>query len=52
MCFFIYCAIIIKGDFMHEVLDFDHQGRGIIKIDNKIVFVDNAIKGEIIEIET
>lgn len=36
---------------MYDVLDFDHQGRGIIKIDNKVTFVDGAIKGEVIEIE-
>lgn len=35
---------------MYEVIDLDHQGRGIIKIDNKIVFVENALKGELIDV--
>lgn len=35
---------------MHEVIDMDHLGRGIIKIDGKVVFVNGAITGDIIEV--
>jgi len=35
---------------MVEIKSFDHQGRGIGKIDNKVVFVKNALPGEIVEI--
>ena len=34
---------------MIEIIKLDHQGRGIGKINNKIVFVPNALPGEIIE---
>lgn len=36
---------------MIEILKLDHQGRGIGKLNNKIVFVPNTLPGEIIEIE-
>ena len=36
---------------MIEIIKLDHQGRGIGKINNKIVFVPNALPGEIIEIK-
>ena len=29
----------------------DHQGRGIGKIDNKIVFIDNALPNELVDVE-
>ena len=34
-----------------EVIDFDHQGRGIGKLNNKTVFINNALPGEIVEIK-
>lgn len=34
---------------MIEILRLDHQGRGIGKIDNKIIFIPNTLPGEIIE---
>lgn len=34
-----------------EINSFDHEGRGIGKYNNKVVFVPNAIPGEIVEIE-
>ena len=34
-----------------EVIDFDHQGRGIVKLNNKTVFINNALPGEIVEIK-
>jgi len=44
------------GGFMTEVKDVkiigqDHKGRGIAKIDEKIVFVDNSLPGEVCDIE-
>ena len=36
---------------MLEITDFDYKGRGIGKIDGKIVFVENSIPGEIIDID-
>lgn len=46
------CAIIDVGrDFMYqvEIFKLDHQGRGIGKINNKIIFVFNALPNEVIE---
>lgn len=34
-----------------EIVSLDHQGRGIGKIDNKTVFVPNALPGEVVEVE-
>ena len=34
---------------MIEIIKFDHQGRGIGTINNKIIFIPNTIPGEIIE---
>ena len=40
------------GGIMKVTIDrLDHQGRGITYIDNKIVFVENALPEEIVEIE-
>lgn len=36
---------------MVEINEFDHFGRGITKYNNKIVFIENAIPNETIEIE-
>lgn len=33
------------------IVDYDHKGRGIARINNKIVFIPNTIIGEIVEIE-
>jgi len=35
-------------EYKAEVLKLDHQGRGIVKLNNKIVFVDKSVPGEII----
>ena len=32
-----------------EIFNLDHQGRGIGRINNKIIFIPNALPGEIIE---
>ena len=34
-----------------KITDMDFQGRGIARIDNVVTFVDNALKGEIVDIE-
>lgn len=34
-----------------KITDLDHQGRGIGRINNKIVFIPNTIPGEIVEIK-
>ena len=34
-----------------KITDIDFQGRGIARVDNVVTFVDNALKGEIAEIE-
>ena len=36
---------------MVEIIKLDHQGRGIGKINNKIIFVPNTLPGEIVEIK-
>lgn len=35
-----------------EIIRQDHKGRGIAKIDNKVIFIDKALPGEICDIET
>ena len=35
----------------YTIIDYDHYGRGITKKDNKIIFVNNAIIGEEVEID-
>lgn len=35
---------------MIEITSLDHNGKGIAKIDNKVVFVENALPGEIVDI--
>lgn len=34
-----------------EIINYDHQGRGIAKLDNKIIFVPFTLIGDIVEIE-
>lgn len=34
-----------------NIIDYDHQGRGIAKINNKIVFIPNTIVGETVKIK-
>ena len=36
---------------MYEITDMDHFGRGITRIDGKIVFVNGALPGEIVELD-
>lgn len=36
---------------MIEILKLDHQGRGIGKINNKIIFIKNALPGEIVDVK-
>ena len=35
---------------MLEINSLDHNGRGISKLDNKIIFIENALPGEIVEV--
>jgi len=35
----------------YTIIDYDHYGRGITKKDNKLIFVNNAIIGEEVEID-
>ena len=35
---------------MIKIETLDHQGRGIAKLDNKVVFVENALPDEIVDI--
>ena len=39
------------GDLMIEITQLDHNGYGIGKLNNKIVFVRNALPGEIVDIK-
>ena len=34
-----------------KIIDIDHEGRGIARIDNVVTFVDNALKDEVVKIE-
>lgn len=34
-----------------EIIDINHTGQGVAKVDNFVVFVDNAVTGDIVEIE-
>lgn len=45
----VYCMNNLKQ--IVEIIDFDHQGRGIGKLNNKTVFVVNALPGEIVEVD-
>ena len=44
---------IINGEVMREVeiIALNHQGLGIAKVDGKVVFVENALVGEIVLIK-
>lgn len=46
-----FYAIIFERDFMKVKIEkLDHFGRGIVKINNKICFVKNALPNEIVEV--
>ena len=34
-----------------EIIDLNHTGQGVAKVDNFVVFIDKAIKGDLVEIE-
>jgi len=36
---------------MYEITDMDHFGRGITRVDGKIVFVNGALPGELVELD-
>lgn len=36
---------------MIEIISLDHSGKGIARLDNKVVFVENALPGEIVNIK-
>ena len=36
---------------MYKVTNLDHYGRGIIKLNNKTTFVENALPNEVIDIK-
>lgn len=40
-----------KNEYEISIQELDHQGRGIGKIENKVVFVKNTLPGEIVKIE-
>lgn len=46
---------MIQGEDMEfknvKIESLDHLGRGIARIDNKITFIDNALEGEVVDIE-
>lgn len=44
--------IILTGDFMEVIINsLDHQGRGIGRINNKVIFIPNTIPGEKVEVK-
>ena len=34
-----------------KIIDIDHKGNGIARIDNKIIFIPKSITGDIVDIE-
>ena len=34
-----------------EIIDIDHKGNGIARIDNKVLFVPKSIVGDVLEID-
>lgn len=41
----------VSMEYVVKIIDYDHQGRGIAKIDNKIVFIPNTIIDEEVKIK-
>ena len=41
----------LKDKYRVEIIDEDNIGNGISKVDNFVIFINNALKGEILDIE-
>ena len=43
--------LLLKDKYRVEIIDEDNIGNGISKVDNFVIFINNALKGEILDIE-
>jgi len=48
---FFYDIILVGDNMKLTIHNLDHQGRGMGKIDNKIIFIPNALVDEIVDID-